>query len=77
MVDYNAGYTIIGILRDPTHPERGVALGYGKDQPQPWVTWEFVERPTGAMDFYYGHYHFDDATAQADYIERIRKEWRV
>ena len=65
----NAGYVIReSVLFDN---KRGFAIAeHGNPKvPAPFVTWQFAEE-NGRRDYYWGHYHADEASAQKDFKDR-------
>ena len=48
---------------------RGFALGENPGAPNPFVTWQFTEE-NGHRDYYWGHYHTEEATAVKDFAAR-------
>ena len=66
-MEKNAGYEIReSVLFDNG---RGFALGENDRAPAPFVTWQFAEE-NGRWDYYWGHYHTDEASAQKDFKDR-------
>ena len=66
-MEKNAGYEIReSVLFDNG---RGFALGENPKAPAPFVTWQFAEE-NGHRDYYWGHYHTDEAAANKDFATR-------
>ena len=68
-MEKNAGYVIReSVLFDN---KRGFAIAeHGNPKvPAPFVTWQFAEE-NGRRDYYWGHYHADEASAQKDFKDR-------
>mgnify|MGYP006920911689 CR=1 FL=1 len=68
-MEKNAGYVIReSVLFDN---KRGFAIAeHGNPKvPAPFVTWQFAEE-NGRRDYYWGHYHTDEASAQKDFKDR-------
>lgn len=66
-MEKNAGYEIReSVLFDNN---RGFALGYNDRSPAPFVTWQFAEE-NGHRDYYWGHYHTEEAAAVKDFAAR-------
>jgi len=67
-MEENAGYTIRQSVL--FNNGRGFALAESKNDPAPFVTWQFTEEQ-GRRDYYWGHYHSDEATAEKDFSARV------
>ena len=68
-MEKNAGYVIReSVLFDN---KRGFAIAEHENPkaPAPFVTWQFAEE-NGRRDYYWGHYHTDEASAQKDFKDR-------
>ena len=68
-MEKNAGYVIReSVLFDN---KRGFAIAEHEHPkaPAPFVTWQFAEE-NGRRDYYWGHYHTDEASAQKDFKDR-------
>ena len=68
-MEKNAGYVIReSVLFDN---KRGFAIAEHENPkvPAPFVTWQFAEE-NGRRDYYWGHYHADEASAQKDFKDR-------
>ena len=66
-MEKNAGYEIReSILFDNG---QGFALGENDRAPAPFVTWQFAEE-NGHRDYFWGHYHTEEAAAVKDFAAR-------
>ena len=68
-MEKNAGYVIReSVIFDN---KRGFAIAEHENPkvPAPFVTWQFAEE-NGRRDYYWGHYHTDEASAQKDFKDR-------
>ena len=68
-MEKNAGYVIReSVLFDN---KRGFAIAEHENPkvPAPFVIWQFAEE-NGRRDYYWGHYHTDEASAQKDFKDR-------
>ena len=72
----NAGYVICEFILFDNN--RGFALGQHENPkvPAPFVTWQFAEE-NGQLDYYWGHYHADEAAAKKDFKTRADDYQRV
>ena len=50
--------------------DRGFAYAHNPDAVSPYVTWQLTN-DSGALDFYWGHYHSGEERALVDYVSRV------